>query len=252
MTIDGVSLCNPIALKAARLGKWIGVAAVSVAAFCVQATTVTPLRGVDLLFVNGVETESSSDDHQVAQGPVQLVVRMNKKVGRGSNERPYVSSPYIMTLQASGEEIKINHPVARSRIEAEAVFRKDEPEWRVLQDGNTVQYTVTKLEGNSGLFPYSDMEGLLEEYNKEHAPQWATSVSSANTDSLATAAVVPVATASAVATSTTASNHALEVSTVSTVSTPSDSENIDQLKAWYLKSSVEERKAFRRWMIDQE
>ncbi|MGC9458459.1 DUF2057 family protein, partial [Vibrio genomosp. F10] len=31
-----------------------------------------------------------------------------------------------------------------------------------------------------------------------------------------------------------------------------DTQNVDQLKAWYLKASKSEKKEFRRWMIDQE
>lgn len=31
-----------------------------------------------------------------------------------------------------------------------------------------------------------------------------------------------------------------------------DSENVAQLKLWYLKSSAEERKAFRKWLVDQQ
>jgi uncharacterized protein YccT (UPF0319 family) len=66
------------------------------------------------------------------------------------------------------------------------------------------------------------------------------------------AATATLVTTAAVATSkdVTAVNNNVPKTTVK--SEPIKAENVEQLKAWYLKASKEERKEFRKWMIDQE
>ncbi len=212
-------------------------------AFAASAATLTPMNGVSLLYVNGQEAESKIRSNDVESGTTQVVVRMDKKVGRGSSQSVYTSAPYVVTFNITGDEVKINHPVARSKQEASAAFRLPEPEWRITQDGNSLSYTVEKLKGREGAFPYSGIGELIAEYNEKRGITFGGE----STSEVASAAVAATATTAAVATSTP---KAVEPSPV--VKADTKSSNMEQLQALYLKASKAERKEFRKWMIDQE
>lgn len=216
-------------------------------AFGVSAATLTPMNGVSLLYVNGQEAESKIRSNDVESGTTQVVVRMDKKVGRGSSQSVYTSAPYVITFNISGDEVKINHPVARSKQEASAAFRLPEPEWRITQDGNTLSYTVEKLKGREGAFPYSNISELIADYNEQRGITF--SGQSAN-EVLATTTAA-AATTAAVASSAPKAE-AVKVSKSKTEVASAESTNMEQLQALYLKASKAERKEFRKWMIDQD
>lgn len=211
------------------------------AVFTANATTVVPMKGVSILYINGQETDSKIGSSEVEPGETQLVVRMDKKVGRGSSQTVYTSAPYVLTLNVTGDELKVNHPVARSKQEAEAAFRQGTPQWRITQDGNSVAYTQEKLKGKGGLLPYVNTDELLAAYNQERGISFDKA---GVMSSQATAAVSATATTAAVATSADSKVEASQAAT--------STDNVEQLKSWYLKSSKAERKEFRKWMIDQE
>ncbi|MGR5503251.1 DUF2057 family protein [Vibrio sp. DNB22_10_4] len=213
-------------------------------AFAASAATLTPMNGVSLLYVNGQESESKIRSNDVESGTTQVVIRMDKKVGRGSSQSVYTSAPYVITFNITGDEVKINHPVARSKQEASAAFRLPEPEWRITQDGNSLSYTVEKLKGREGAFPYSGIGELIAEYNEQRGITFGGE--SASEVASATAAVAATAT-TAVAASTPK-----VVEKPQAVKGDAKSSNMEQLQALYLKASKTERKEFRKWMIDQE
>lgn len=217
-------------------------------AFAANAATLTPMNGVSLLYVNGQESESKIRSNDVEPGTTQVVVRMDKKVGRGSSQTVYTSAPYVITFDITGDEVKINHPVARSKQEASAAFRLPEPEWRITQDGNSLFYTVEKLKGREGAFPYSGLSDLIADYNEQRGITFgvasATEAAGATT---AKAAATAAATTAVVASTVPEVSENPQVATANTV--PS---NMEQLQALYLKASNAERKEFRKWMIDQE
>ncbi|WP_112478178.1 DUF2057 family protein [Vibrio variabilis] len=217
-------------------------------AFAASAATLTPMNGVSLLYVNGQESESKIRSNDVESGTTQVVVRMDKKVGRGSSQSVYTSAPYVITFNISGDEVKINHPVARSKQEASAAFRLPEPEWRITQDGNSLSYTVEKLKGREGAFPYSGIGELIAEYNEQRGITFG----SESTSEVASAAVAATATTAAATTAAVATSTPKAVEKPQVVKPGAKSSNMEQLKALYLKASKAERKEFRKWMIDQE
>lgn len=213
------------------------VAAVLAASFAcsVSAATITPMKGISLLYINGQVAEHKIASNEVALGNTQVVVQMDKKVGRGSSQSVYTSAPYVLTFSVTGEEIKINHPVARSKQEAEAVFRQTEPAWRVSQDGDSLAYSQEKLKGRDGLLPYMGMDELVAMHNQERNISFSKNGAS-----------LPVA---AVTTAVVGASVSEDVDTPQTVKISS---NLEQLQALYLSTSKAERKEFRKWMIDQE
>ena len=196
--------------------KWLLLAA-SVA-FSVNSATLIPEDGVSVLYINGVATNKSVGYQQIDSGETEVIVRLDKDFGRGNSSKVYTSAPYVVKFTVSGNEVKLSHPTARSYQEAENAFRGDQPQWKITQNGNEVSYKQEILPPNEGfLFPYAGLNKLVASYYSE-----------ADSRGIKSLAVNAEATAE------------------------QGASNLMQLKAWYLKSSTEERKAFRRWMIDQE
>ena len=201
------------------------------------AATITPNSGVSILYVNGQPAEDKLSENQLIEGFNQVVVRMDKNMAPAgaSSSDVFTSRPYVLNIDDVYGDLKIDHPQARSKMEAEKAFNTDQPDWALEQDGKAVSYKQEVLKGKSGLFPYLGMEKLIAEHNQSRGIYFE------NGQIVDQPVAVQVATATA---NSVASDKASKPQVITN--------NVEQLKAWYLQSSTEERKAFRRWMIDQE
>ncbi len=196
----------------------------------IHAAELNAENGISVLYINGQQAESKLGVNEIGEGFNQVVIRMDKTIGRGGSEEVFTSKPFVIDLQVSGSEILIEHPSARSLQEAERAFKGDDPKWKVTQDGSALPYEQEVLEGKSGLFPFLNMQELVTEHNKKRGiyfengdlvdkPEIAIAATAGKTDSTSKSAPI---------------------------------NNVEQLKAWYLKSSAEEHKTFRRWIIEQD
>jgi len=211
------------------------VAAVSFSSIT-YAASVTPSSGVSILYVNGQPAADKLGKNDLEDGLNQIVVRMDKDMARSgaSSSDVFTSKPYVLTIEKVSGDLEISHPQARSMMEAKKAFNSDQPKWLVEQDGKVINYQQEVLQGKSGLFPYLGMEKLVAEHNQARGVYFNGGK----------AVDKPVAVE---AMAVTASEAPVAKQTNKVVTT-----NIEQLKAWYLKSSADERKAFRKWIIDQE
>lgn len=200
-----------------------------------NAANLTPKEGVSIMYVNGQEADSRVGVNHVEDGFNQVVLRMDKNMANGSSSDVFTSKPYVLEFEVVGEDVVVNHPIARSKQEAEAAFEGDNPKWRLIQDSQSLTYNQELLKGKSGFFPYNDMDELLTKHNAQRGIFFENG----------NLVEKPVA-AQTVAVTTTSSVSSTSTETVVV------SSNVQQLKAWYLKASTQERKEFRRWMIDQE
>ncbi|MBB1465452.1 DUF2057 domain-containing protein [Vibrio sp. SG41-7] len=216
---------------------WLALGLLATVVGSVSAATLTPQNGVSILFINGQAAESKISDNQINEGFNQVVVRFDKKFG---NSGVYSSAPYILSFNVTGDEVKIKSPKARSYIEAEKVFESGNPSWNVVQDEVAIKYQQNVIERKPGFAPFGGLDSRLVEYNESNAIYFKDGVL---LDKPADAvALVPVATGMVV------ENEAK----TQTKTAPTEAQNVEQLKAWYLKASKNERKEFRKWMIDQE
>ncbi|MEX0336599.1 DUF2057 family protein [Vibrio tubiashii] len=209
-----------------------------------SAAEIVPEKGVTILYINQLEAESQLGSNSVNSGFNQVVIRMDKKLGRGSNEEIFTSKPYVLNLDITGEEVRIDHPVARSVREAELAFSDSNPKWDIEQDGAPLVYKQEELAGKSGLLPYLGLADIIEKHNTQRGIFFDNG--QLIDKPVEAQAIAVAATTTAAVTST--SSKVEKTSPAKPVATS----NVEQLKAWYLKASKEERKAFRRWMIDQE
>lgn len=209
-----------------------------------SAAELIPEKGVSVLYINQQEAESKLGSNTIEEGFNQVVVRMDKELGRGSKAEVFTSKPYVLNLEVSGDEVRIGHPVARSVREAELAFKDSNPKWKVEQDGKALSYDQEALKGKSGLFPYLGMSSLIEKHNSQRGIFFDNGQLIDQPVEAQAIAVAATTTAAVTSTSSTVEK--------TSPAKPMATSNVEQLKAWYLKSSKEERKAFRRWMIDQE
>ncbi|MDC5854182.1 DUF2057 family protein [Vibrio europaeus] len=209
------------------------------------AIDLIPAKGVSVLYINGEESESRIKPNVIEPGLNQVVIRMDKNMSTGSNADVFTSKPFVISFEAqSGVDITLQHPVARSKMEAEAAFTKNNPKWTIKQGDEKLSYTQEVLAGKSGFLPYVNMDELLVEHNTQRGIYFE---SGQLIDKPVEAQTIAVAATTTAAVTSTPS----KVEKTSPAN-PVATSNVEQLKAWYLKSSKEERKAFRRWMIDQE
>lgn len=217
-------------------------------AFSINAATLVPAKGVSVLYINGQEAESKIGKNDLALGKNQVVVRMDKDLGRGSSNSVFTSDPYVLTFEVSGEEVKLNHPVARSKSEAEQVFRSTNPQWRLKQDGTELSYELEKLPAKKGLFPFMGMDGIVENYNSERGITFVDGKLVTET----TASVAVVATSASAEKEVTQTSATQVEKNVVEQPKAVEPQTVEQLKAWYKKATKAEQKEFRKWMIDQE
>ncbi|CAK2433201.1 conserved exported hypothetical protein [Vibrio crassostreae] len=201
----------------------------------VSAATLTPQKGLSILYINGQAAQNKISENQINEGFNQVLVRFDKKFG---NSGVYSSAPYVLNFDVTGEEVEIKSPKVRSYMEAEKIFEAVNPSWVVLQDEVAIKYQQDVIKRKPGFAPLGGLDSRLVEYNESNAIYFKDGVL---LDKPADAVVlVPVATGMVV-------ENEAKTKTAST-----EAQSVEQLKAWYLKASKKERKEFRKWMIDQE
>ena len=219
----------------------------------VSAATLVPKRGVSILYINGQASESKIGENQIDEGFNQIVVRMDKDMSKGSSSDVFTSKPFAISLTVTGENVVIDHPVARSMAEAKIAFQTNDPKWSIKQDGKPLNYQQSMIKGGTGFLPFSGLEKRVAEHNAKNGIYFENGklldkpVETIALDSQQVAAVAATGVATTAVVEKTKAN-----TNQKPVVAKQTTQNLDQLKAWYLKSSKEERKEFRRWMIDQE
>ncbi|EGR9006657.1 TPA: DUF2057 domain-containing protein [Vibrio vulnificus] len=194
--------------------------------FNIHAAMISPVSGVKILFANGTEVDEPLEPMEVDAKSAQLVVRYAAELGSGSNQKVFDSAPFVITINDLGEDIKLYPPKVFSYEQANREFNSS-PKWRIEGvSGKEISYSQEKLKGNDGFMPYYGMEALIVKHNEERGIVFSAGVVKAE-----------VAT------------------TDKMVEKPATTNNADalvQLQHWYKQASTEERKAFRKWMVDQE
>jgi len=205
----------------------------------VSSAELIPGKNVRLLVLNEVEPESTVEPVALNDGFTQVVVKVSARVGKGSSKKVFDSAPFIMSFEATGQDVTIIAPRLTNYERANKQF-KGVPDMKLVDSNGDVQYHYQKLEGKKGFMPYLDVDKLVMAYNEKNGIYFG------NSTNLAAKAQV-ASTSSTVVTG--AINESKEGYTESALS---HTNNLEQLKAWYLKAQKTERKAFKKWMIDQE
>lgn len=206
----------------------------------VNASYITPGQNVQFLALNGLELDEKSQTVQVDSGFVQIVAKYNATLGKGNNKRVFDSQPVVLEFSNDGFDVLVVAPKAYSYEQAKILY-SDNPRWELTSGGKEVEFTQSLLQGNEGLLPFASIPSLLSSYNNQRGIDFEQGVLSEERG-------LSVAKSGEIEKRANTNTSELEVNDEQGFR----SQNLNQLKAWYLKSSDEERKAFRRWIIDHD
>ena len=172
--------------------------------------------------------EDKLDVVDLHEGKNQAVVRVYGNFKRGSTESLFSSNPYIITFDKTSDDLRLSlSSKLNSLPNVEKAFRQEKPTWSLKGASGNIKHTSEPLPGKGGLFPFSNIEDLVADYNRTHG----IAVTSTSVEDLRDVAVVVADDGK---------------------SGGGQAILFTQLKLWYTKATKEERKTFRKWMIDQE
>lgn len=192
------------------------------------SATLTTAQGVQVLFVNGVSADDLSEPFGLVDGSNQVVVKVNKAIGRGDKRTQVYSAPYILGFSSSVGELYIDAPSFREKRQADMLFEQDKMDWKVSFNDKSIDYSQYKMPGEKGAFPYSNLDEQLAEYNEANDVFFANG-KRVELSELQTATV---------ATATSKSAQRLK-------------SPVTKAKIAYLEMTDEERQAFMKWVAQQ-
>jgi uncharacterized protein YccT (UPF0319 family) len=197
------------------------VAAFSLNGFAAELIIDKP---ISVLALNG--SAFSEREVDLEPGTHQLIARYSHQLADKGNKKKRIQSEVkVFEIVVTNEEnIKLNAPRYNRYSQAEYAFANDKIEW-ILQDqsGAAIEFTTDFIPGRPGLLPYSDIERVVEDYNKKH--------------SIVVDEVKGILT----------ENSQLLVASDSIAS---GSPTLESTKHHYLQLSDEDKKAFKRWLVD--
>ncbi|WP_281630129.1 DUF2057 family protein [Vibrio sp. St2] len=211
----------------------------------VLATAVSlPSLALDLDLGGGISAEVlngkkiKNEDYELVNGDNQFVFEFSGKLKNGHKREYYSSRPYIVTLDLENAEVLEVELVSKRLDDIETKVSKREPIFKFTIDGKTVTDTQEMLPPAEGAFPYSNVPALVDTYNKERGLVFDSGKVVELKEELAKLEQSePLASGE---------------KTTTTIAGVTETENTLQLKLWYLRASDEERKNFKRWMIEQD
>ncbi|MDF4972032.1 DUF2057 domain-containing protein [Vibrio parahaemolyticus] len=130
------------------------------------SVTLSTAQGVQVLFVNGVSTDELSTPYTLIDGSNQVVIKVNKAIGRGDKRSQVYSAPYILGFSSGEGELYIDAPSFRDKRQADKLFEQDTMDWKVSINDKSIDYSQYKMPGKKGAFPYSNLDEQLAEYNE--------------------------------------------------------------------------------------
>ncbi len=181
----------------------------------------------EFMVVDGKEVgtfASPSRNLELPAGLHQIVIRFNSSLKDGSKETFFVSRPIVFEINLQADTT-VSLPRMKRYSQVVAHFNRGAKWMLKYSNGTTELIKYEELVGD-GFSPYSDVEGLVAAYNKEKGISFSESGAEKLSEQIVT------------------------VSDDGEVTISGDPTT--QLKLWYIKASKEERKTFKKWMIDQD
>lgn len=215
-----------------------------------QASTLSVATSVKLLALDGKRVDSSffrNDDPSLSHGTHQIVVRYINNFRNGDTIE---SKPYIFDLTVV-DDAEISVKKFHNQYQAEKAI-KEGLVWQITTDAGTQEISNADTLTGTGFMPYSDIEKLIAEYNKQKGIKIApTATLTAPKETVTASATTTASTAtSAIAETEAVATTAVATTTVLAVNETADTNKTDQLIEIYNSATKAERKAFRLWLIE--
>lgn len=182
-----------------------------------NAATLSVERGFEVHAINGQKTESQ-DVYQLNKGENQVVLSYSGNLSTGPDTELLSTKPYVVSLYVKeSSELDVELISGKYKRVAKAVEKR--AKWFNISDkqADVSNYTLEVLPSQGGFFPYSDIPALLADYNKQNKIYFAkgnlVDYDQAKKD---------------------------------------QASNLAKLQSLYLDATPEEKKQFRKWIIDIE
>ncbi|WP_237475524.1 DUF2057 family protein [Vibrio tetraodonis] len=208
----------------------------SVVSYSAMAVELDLASGISVPVLNGKEVKD--DNFELIEGENQLVFEFAGKLKDNNKRKYYSSRPYIVTLDLTGANTLQVELVSNKLNKIDRSVNKKQPIFEFKIDGKTVQDSQQMLPPAGGVFPYSNVPLLVESYNKERGLVFDSGK-----------VVELKAELAKLEQGESVTSGERKTTTIAGVT---ETESTLQLKLWYLKASNEERKNFKRWMIEQD
>ncbi|RXJ74965.1 DUF2057 domain-containing protein [Veronia nyctiphanis] len=193
-----------------------------------MAGNLSASDGIKILAVDGKKAkfEHSLSEQLVslADGKHQVVARFDDEVRDGSRKVIFTSKPYVFEIIMSDDDLELTLPRLTTDSQARAHFSRG-PKWALVNEKSDEKILIDyeRLPG-IGFGGFGNIEKVIAEYNREKGIVLYSGQVSGSND------LVKL-------------KHDAQISS-------QGNDTLRQLQLWYTKASDEERKAFKRWMID--
>ena len=209
----------------------------SITSFSTYALDIELANGISIEALNGEQYKE--DNLSNIEGENQFVFRFKGELKDSSKRKKYSSRPYIVTLDLKEvKTLEVGLISSRYRV-IERNVNKEAPIFVFKIDGQVVSDKQEMLPPLRSILPYMDIPQLVREYNMSHGLTFDSGRVIELKEELAKIKQEKTA-------SDTVVNPPVKLAGVN------ETENTLELKLWYLKASKEERKLFKRWMIEQD
>lgn len=133
----------------------------------VYAVELVPEKHVRLLVVNEKQTANDTSAVEIDSGKNQIAIRIYKVFGRGSNKKIFESDPFLLTFDASEQDVVILPPSLSSYDQAQRHF-KSQPDIKLISNDTEINYEYAPIKGKKGFLPFGDIESLVVDQNKQN------------------------------------------------------------------------------------
>ncbi|MDW6001307.1 DUF2057 family protein [Vibrio mangrovi] len=217
---------------------------IGVISYTAVAETVLQIPdSVDILAINAKQPEMASglfpsDKETLKNGVNQIVFKYSPAFEIGEDIRHAYSPVIIAKFAASDTNLHFKLPSYRSLTQAREEI--GHMKWTLVDDnGNNVVLAEDTLHKN-GIQVGRDYAQEAQNYNA------GSGIAAIHSD------VAPEAQNITTLQQPVKQHHSVPVATPSAKQAHADTPNVTQLKRWYQKATEQERKVFRKWIIDQE
>ncbi len=189
-----------------------------------NAAQLSGSNGVEFLVINGKKAEKyAKGAHkkiELAPGEYQVIARFEDNLKRGSSTTLFTSKPYVFNIKIQKSDLVLSVPNMKMHSHAAAFF--SDPSWTLTHLSTQHKSPISSVElVGSGFGAFSNMEKAVAYHNEQ---QGIFLYQEKMQD--------------------------LKEGPVAQDELSQKSEPSAQLKFWYSKANDEEKKAFRRWIID--
>ncbi|MBM7036181.1 DUF2057 family protein [Vibrio ulleungensis] len=193
----------------------------------VSAAELVIDKPISAMALNGVAY--SNNTVNLEPGKHQLVARYSYQLAEKGNKKKRIQSEVkVFEIDVSNQTtINLFAPKYARYAQASHAFNNDKIEWKLEdQNGEPVDYTVNFIPGRPGMLPYGDIERVVEDYNSKND--------------------IIVDQVLGIITSTSTMVGEVETSDTEMLS------DLDAAQKHYLLLNEQNRKAFKKWLIDIE